>query len=101
MFLFYAQNWRYESLDKKSLSVHLPPATSGTIRCLATNDWGTNEKTQNVVVNDLEEDMAIWSSEVSVGSNRLISVTCAASTFHFKEVNWFKNGKLVENSGGE
>lgn len=58
---------------------------------------GVSESKANVIINDLNEDLAIWSENeppISVGDD--VSVTCGASAHKYAtELNWYKDDALI------
>lgn len=60
---------------------------------------GFGEARANVIVNDLNEDMTIWSENeppISIGDE--VSVTCGASAHKYaNELNWYKDDVLIQS----
>lgn len=87
---------------KQTSTMIFTPESTGIVKCGAKNSEGTNETSANVIVNDLNEDLIIWSdNELPISSGDDVRVTCGASAHKYAtELNWFKNGVLVNNSTG-
>lgn len=55
------------------------------------------------MVNDLDDQFVVWSEgQDPVTANEDLSIICGASAHKYAtELNWHKDGVLVENSSGE
>lgn len=80
----------------------MPPST-GIATCRAYNMMGSGEAKANVIVNDLNEDLLVWSENetpISVGDD--VTVSCGASAHKYaNELNWYKDDVLVKSDDGK
>lgn len=78
-----------------------PPST-GVVMCEAKNSEGPNNISATVIVNDLDEDLVVWSdNDLPISSGDDVTVTCGASAHKYAtELNWFKDNVLIKNSNG-
>lgn len=70
--------------------------------CSAKNSEGSSEVQANVIVNDLDEEFAVWSvSQQPITAKEEFTLICGASANKYAtELNWFKDNVLVENGTG-
>lgn len=77
------------------------PEKHGFVVCHVKNDDGHSEAMANVLVNDLDDGLIVWSSILGqVTANTNVSIACGASIHLYSELNWYKNAVLVGNSTG-
>lgn len=64
---------------------------------------GSGEAKANVIVNDLNEDLLVWSENetpISVGDD--VTISCGASAHKYaNELNWYKDDVLVKSDDGK
>lgn len=70
---------------------------------MAINTVGSGEAKANLVVNDLDDDLSVWSKNtlpISVGDD--VSVWCGASAHKYaNELNWYKDDVLIQSGNGK
>lgn len=76
------------------------PDSTGIVICEAKNTQGKIETRAKVIVNDLNEELSVWTNNtlpISIGDD--VSVICGASDHKYSpELNWYKDGVIVTNS---
>lgn len=70
---------------------------------MAVNTMGLAEAKASLIVNDLDEEFSIWSTNeppISIGDD--VSVICGASAHKYaNELNWYKDNVLIQSGNGE
>ena len=76
------------------------PESTGIVICKAKNTEGKGSTTAKVIINDLNEELSVWSDNVlpiSVGDD--VSVVCGASDHKYsQQLMWYKDNIPVVNS---
>lgn len=79
------------------------PNQTGIVECMAINSVGVGQAKANLVVNDLDDDLIVWSNNtlpISYGDD--VSVWCGASAHKYEtELNWYKDNELVQSGNGK
>lgn len=69
---------------------------------MAVNSMGFHEAKANLIVNDLDADLSIWTENVppiAIGDD--VSLWCGASAHKYaNELNWYKDEQLIRNGNG-
>lgn len=77
------------------------PDSNGIAICEARNSEGISEMRANVIVNDLTEEFSIWSEhELPIAVGDSVSIICGASSYKYRELNWYKDDILIESGDG-
>lgn len=75
------------------------PNQTGIIQCVAVNDVGLSEAKANLVLNDMDEDLSVWTKNdlpISIGDD--VSLWCGASAHKYaNELNWYKNDVPIQS----
>lgn len=70
---------------------------------MAINEMGFGQAKANLILNDMDEDLSIWSENelpISIGDD--VSVWCGASAHKYaNELNWYKNDVLIQSGNGK
>lgn len=79
------------------------PDSTGVVICEAMNSQGSGEVRANVIVNDLNGELIIWSdNELPMSAGDAVSVVCGASAHKYAtDLKWFKDNDEVLSSDGE
>ncbi|XP_055298872.1 vascular endothelial growth factor receptor 1-like isoform X15 [Sitodiplosis mosellana] len=76
------------------------PESTGIVICKAKNTEGKTNATAKVIINDLNEELSVWSPNtlpISIGDD--VSVVCGASDHKYsQELMWYKDNVPVVNS---
>lgn len=69
--------------------------------CHVKNNDGDSEIIANVIANDLDDKLVVWSFDRSQATtNSKVSIMCGASIHVYSELNWYKDGVFIESSTG-
>lgn len=64
---------------------------------------GFGEAKSNLIVNDLDSDLSIWTENtapISIGDD--VSIWCGASAHKYaNELNWYKDDVLIQSGNGK
>lgn len=70
---------------------------------MAINSMGDAKARANLIVNDLDADLIIWTENVppiSIGDE--VSIMCGASAHKYaNELNWYKDNVLIQSGNGK
>lgn len=70
---------------------------------MAINEMGFGAAKANLILNDMDEDLSIWTENelpISIGDD--VSIWCGASAHKYaNELNWYKNDVLVRSGNGK
>lgn len=88
--------------NQSSTLIFLPNQT-GIIECFAANVMGYQVAKANLIMNDLNDDLSIWTDNtppISIGDD--VSLWCGASAHKYaNELNWYKDNVLIQSGNGK
>lgn len=84
-------------------TISFKPESTGIATCRAYNMMGLGEAKAHVIVNDLNQDLIIWSdNEIPISIGDDVTVTCGASAHKYaNELNWYKDDEQIQSGNGE
>ncbi|XP_031631901.1 vascular endothelial growth factor receptor 1-like isoform X3 [Contarinia nasturtii] len=76
------------------------PNNTGIVICDAKNSQGKTETRAKVILNDLDEELSIWTkNELPIADGDNVSVTCGVSAHKYStDLEWYKDDTLVVSS---
>lgn len=90
-----SSNYSYQS------RIEFEPANAGFVVCHVKNDEGHAEAMAYAMVSDLDRTIDIWGPVPGPAvANEDTSHICGASVFMYTEINWYREGVLIENKTG-
>lgn len=92
-----------ETTFNQTSNIGFTPESTGIVICNATNAQGSGNVRASIIVNDLNDELIIWSdNELPISAGDEVSLTCGASAHKYAtELKWFKDDVEVQNSDRE
>lgn len=91
------------TIFNQSSTLVFQPESTGIVQCMAINAMGNAKAGANLIVNDLDEDLSIWSENdppIAIGDE--VSIMCGASAHKYaNELNWYKDNVLIQSGNGK
>lgn len=91
------------TIFNQTSTLEFRPNQTGIVECMAINEMGFGQAKANLILNDMDEDLSIWSENelpISIGDD--VSVWCGASAHKYaNELNWYKNDVLIQSGNGK
>lgn len=74
---------------------------NGKVICKAINEFGSSQSAAQLFINDLDKEFQVRSDNETIVIDYSAIIECGAASFKYGEVNWTKNGELVDESNSE
>lgn len=82
-------------------TINFTPQSSGYINCVVENDHGYEGASGRLIVNDLNDLLAVWTSTPIPVADERLSIVCAGSSAMYEDIRLYKDGDLVDVSKGD
>lgn len=81
-------------------TISFTPKGTGVVICQAKNSQGQSEARASLIVNDLDDELIVWSdNELPISAGDSVSIMCGAAAHKYAtDLKWLKDGVEVISS---